>query len=308
MNRFEGIWDNIYQNIVKNNNKLYQLILINILVFVLIGLIEVFFNLFQFPNEIYQKFENNFSLSALPSEIIRKPWTIVSYMFMHSGFWHILINMLLFYWFGKIFQEYLRDKKLVSTYLMGGISGGIVYVIAYQTFPALSGMQPHMVGASAGVIAIIVATATLLPNNTMNLLFFGPVRLKYIAIVFVLMDVLSLRDMDNIGGHFAHLGGAIYGYIYIKLLQGGTDIGNWLSSFLDLFKSAFKSKPKFKAYPGGIYDQKTKAKQSNPMKKQAPKTDYNQKEIDIILDKIAQSGYDSLSEKEKDVLFKASKK
>ena len=308
MNRFENIWSNIYFNIVKNNNKLYQLILINIVVFVLFGFIEVFFNLFKIPDEIYTKFERYFSLSAHPSEIVRKPWTIVSYMFMHGGFLHIIINMLLFYWFGKIFQEYLRDRKLVATYLMGGISGGLIYILAYQTFPALTNMHSYMVGASAGVIAIIVATATLLPNNSMNLMFLGPVKLKYIAIVFVLLDVISLRDMENIGGHFAHLGGAFYGYIYIKLLQGGTDIGGWLSGILDMFRAAFKPKPKFKVHKGGQYHKNPNAKQASSKEKSAPKTDFNQLEIDSILDKIAKSGYDSLSEREKDVLFNASKK
>jgi membrane associated rhomboid family serine protease len=321
MSRFDSFWQNIYQGLFKNNNKLYQLILINVVALVVIGLIEVIFHLFQLPGDFIARLHLNLDLSSQPAIFLRKPWTIITYMFMHAGFWHIIMNMLLLFWFGRIFQEYLRDKKLVATYIQGGIAGGLLYILAYQVFPALAGSEALMVGASASVLAIIVATATLLPNYSMNLLFFGPVKLKYIAIVFVLLDVLSLNGMENIGGHFAHLGGALYGFVYIKLYQSGTDISRWFTAVVDFFVNAFKPapKPRFNVHKGGQYgkgqaapgQKQTSKKQETPKKEKASgsqaASSIDQTSIDEILDKIAQSGYDSLSDKEKDVLFNASK-
>ncbi|MFC2114306.1 rhomboid family intramembrane serine protease [Bacteroidota bacterium] len=313
MNPFGSFWNDISINILKNRNTLYQLIFINVLVFVFVGLIEVIFTLFKLPMGIFDTFWRNLALSALQAEFIQKPWTFITYMFMHSGFMHILFNMLMFYWFGKIFQEYLRNEKLLSTYILGGIAGGLMYIFAYMTIPMLKGMQPYMVGASASVIAIIVATATLLPNTTLHLMFIGPVRLKYIAIVLVIIDVLLLKG-DNTGGHFAHLGGAIYGFAYIKLMQNGIDIGHWLTQLITLFRNAFKPNPKqkFKVHRGGKTSSgnfKESAKKESQKSTAPPvKRESDQKMIDSILDKIAKSGYESLSENEKDVLFKASKK
>ena len=300
--------DNLITSILKGNNTLHKLILINVLIYIIVGIIEVVFILFKLKMPVFYSIWNNLSLSALPHQVILKPWTLLTYMFMHSGFFHILFNMLMLYWFGKIFMDYLFNRKLLTTYILGGLSGALLYLLAYQFIPYLQERAPMlgMVGASASVVAIIVATATLLPNYQVMLMFIGAVKLKYIAIVLVLIDVLSLKG-TNTGGHFAHLGGALYGFIYVVQLQKGRDIGAWLGVIFDavfkfiigLFRPAPRTKP-FKVYRN---EDKT-PNQPHPNKQTRP----DPKIIDDILDKIAKSGYESLSEKEKDILFNASKK
>lgn len=322
MSPYRSTWNDFKYGILKGNNPVYKFIAINVLVFIFFGVFKMIWVLFQLPPETYSKFYDFFSLPAEPILVIQKPWTFITYMFMHSGFWHILFNMLWLYWFGRIFIEFQSRERLVSTYFLGGLAGGLVYIIAYQVFPLLrdivaqlsaEGLEMGMVGASASVVAIIVATATLLPNYVVSVIFIGPVRLKYIAIVLIIIDVLSLGG-DNAGGHFAHLGGAIYGFIFARQLQKGNDIGNWFNKLVFGIREAFKKQPKqrktdFKVHVNQEnYQKQRKASASASRQKSSPKTNVDQQVIDEILDKIAQSGYDSLSENEKDILFNASKK
>jgi len=239
MNQFGSINNNFVYNIFKSKNIVIQLILVNVLVFIVIGLIEVVYTLFKLPIGVFHQYvTNNLSISAVPIEVVKKPWTFITYMFMHSGFFHILVNMLMLYWFGKIFNDFLGNKKLFDVYISGGLAGAIIYLIAYQTIPLLEGNYPllGMVGASASVVAIIVATATYFPDYSVFMLFFGRVKLKYLAIFFLIIDVLSLKD-GNTGGHFAHLGGALFGFIYANRLKKGIDIGKWVSGIIDFFRN-----------------------------------------------------------------------
>jgi len=308
MNRYSSINSNFVYNLFKNKGVITKLILVNVSIFVVIGLIEVIFTLFKLPIGVFHQYITlNLSISAIPSEVIVKPWTLITYMFMHSRFFHILVNMLMLYWFGRIFTDFLGNKKLFDVYISGGLAGALIYLIAYQTIPLLSDNYPllGMVGASASVIAIIIATATYFPNYSVFLLFFGQVKLKYLAIVLVVIDVLSLKD-GNTGGHFAHLGGALFGFIYAYQLKKGIDIGKWVSGIIDFFTSIGKKtdrprKVKFKV----VSDNEPTVKYTT---KPSVKNDEEQVKIDKILDKIAKSGYDSLSTVEKDLLFNASKK
>ncbi|MEA3496766.1 MAG: rhomboid family intramembrane serine protease [Bacteroidota bacterium] len=290
----------------KSNNIIYKLILINVIFFVIVGIVRLgfFLSTGETYSNGYLQFWNNLSLSADSSTTVTKPWTLITYMFMHSGFFHIFWNMVILYWFGSIFREYQNDEKVLSTYILGGLTGGIFYLIIYQFIPFLGDKAPllGMVGASASVLAILVAAATLTPNYSINLLFIGAVKLKYIAIALIVIDIISFPE-GNYGGHIAHLGGALYGFIFVRQLQKGKDIGSWINKLLFSIKEAFKSqkKTKFKTYKGN-----GKKEQSKP--KSTARNIADQKEIDDILDKISQSGYDSLSEKEKERLFDASKK
>ena len=305
--QYSNIKDNLINKIFKSENTHHKLIFINVAIFIIIKLIKVIYTLFNIDQVSYYQLWNNLSLSAHPHMVMHKPWTLFTYMFMHAGFFHILFNMLWLYWFGKIFMDYLYKRKLLITYILGGLSGAVIYLIVYQFIPYLQERPPllGMVGASASVVAIIVATATLIPNYRIPVLFFGSIRLKYIAIVLVLIDILSLEG-NNIGGHFAHLGGALYGFLYIVFYKRGFDLGGWLDRLFDFFDSVFKSiiqgrsKGSFKVY------RNTESK-SKPVEKYR-ETRPDPAIIDNILDKIAKSGYDSLSEKEKDILFNASKK
>ena len=291
--------DNILNNLKQEFKKgtiLNKLIYINVGVFLLFSILGVLSFMFQFDispllNKLYLPAEN--------SRLISQPWTFITYMFLHSGFMHLLFNMLWLHFGGKIFLQYLHPKQLLSTYILGGISGGLLFIIAYNYIPSLQGYLygAQALGASASVLAIIVAIATYTPNYSVQLPFIGFVKLKHIAIFTVALDIISIPK-GNTGGHIAHIGGAIFGYIYIKQLQKGNDFSTGFSNFLERLVNTFKNKSKLKT-----------------VHKRA-KTDYEfnsgksaqQKEIDKVLEKISKSGYESLSKEEKATLFSASKK
>ena len=282
----------------RTGSSLIKLIYINLAVWAFVNIVEIFFYL-SGSHESYMKFLLMLALPADLHNLILKPWTLVSYMFLHKNFMHILFNMLWLYWFGRIFLEYLDEKKLVGVYLMGGLTGGLLYIIAYNLFPVFSGdlAMSHAMGASAAVLAIVIAAAVYRPNYVVNLLFIGPVKIIYIALVgFV---VTSLFDFSiNTGGKIAHIGGALYGYLYIIRYRSGKDMTKGLNQFLDKLFSIFRRKPKIKVTHRRFEDDMDYNRRKNA----------EQAEIDRILDKIAKSGYDSLTGKEKEILFKQSKK
>ena len=175
------------------------------------------------------------ALPAYLPKLLVRFWTPLTYMFMHDGVFHILFNMLWLYWIGQIFEDFSGYKRTLGLYLMGGIAGAVFYILSYNFFPVFANALPVsvVVGASASVMAVIVATATLLPDYTISLFIIGPVKLKWIAIAYIILDFISITG-PNSGGEIAHLGGALIGFIYIKRLQKGHD---WISSIASLFKS-----------------------------------------------------------------------
>jgi hypothetical protein len=207
--------------------------------------------------------------------------------------------MLFLYWFGKLFVEYLGSDKIISLYVLGALAGAILYLIVYNTIPFyIEQNNTEMIGASAAVYAIVVATATLIPDYTFFLLFIGPIRIKYIAAFYIFISFLGSVG-DNAGGNIAHLGGALMGFIYIKQLQAGVNWGSWVTVTLDWFKGLFTAKPKVKV---------TYRKQYSEAQRPKAKSSISQDEIDAILDKISDGGYESLTKEEKEKLFNASKK
>jgi membrane associated rhomboid family serine protease len=290
-----GIIDEI-KDTFKHGSMLTRLIYINLGVFLAVKIVDIFYFLFAVGAD-------NFLVEwmAVPADInqlLFKPWTVFTYMFLHQGFIHILFNLLWLYWLGKIFLEYLTGKQLLNVYLLGGLAGAALYMLAFNLFPAFNDSLSVSIalGASAAVLAIVVATATFVPDYTVYLMFIGPAKLKYIALVSVLLDFIFLMD-GNAGGHIAHMGGALFGYFYIVQLKKGTDISKGFGKILDSIANWFKPKRNLKvAYRRGETDY-----------------DYNkrktieQKEIDIILEKIAKSGYESLSKSEKEILFRQSR-
>ncbi len=286
----------------RQNNALAQLIIINVVVFLVIGFISVIGLISQspaIPDFIYKQF----TIPPTWTEYLTRSWTLITYMFAHSRWdiFHILFNMLGLYWFGKLFVEYLGSDKLVSVYVLGGLAGGLFYLLMFNTVPFFIERSggPGMVGASAAVFAVMVAVATLLPNYSFHLLFLGPVKIKYIAAFYVIVSYLGTTQI-NAGGNLAHLGGALIGFVYIKQLQAGVNWGMWITVTLDWFKNLFKSKPKVKVSYRS--DERTVKKTPNTPGKAS------QTEIDAILDKISDRGYESLTKEEKEKLFNASKK
>lgn len=303
------MFDDFKNAFQRHNNAHAQLIIINVAVFLVVSIVAVVFTISGFE-EIAGVVEKQFQIPALLSGFLERPWTIITYAFMHGGFLHILFNMLTLYWFGRLFVEYLGSDKLVAVYVLGALFGALFYLLAYNTIPffmqqaQLASVQTtngiQMVGASAAVNAIVVATAVLLPNYTFFMLLIGPVKIKYIAAIAVLLSVLGTTG-GNAGGNIAHLGGALIGFIYIKQLQAGVNWGVWITVTLDWFKDLFKSKPKVKV----TYRKEEKATSA---KAGATPGKASQAEIDIILDKISDRGYESLTKEEKEKLFNASKK
>ena len=246
-------------------------------------------------------FLSNISLPLSLAGLLHKPWTLITYMFVHVELMHIFWNMITLFWFGQILSSFTDSKKIIPLYLMGGIAAGLVTILLVTlvpTFNVFTGLP--LIGASAGVTAIIIASASLVPNYRMNLMFIGPVKLLYVALFVLFIDVLSVASYNNVGGNLAHLGGAIMGFIFIQQYKKGRDLSKWINSFLNWISRVFKTSPKSKmkvAYKRTVSDEEYNYKKN-----------VTQQQIDAILDKISKSGYESLSKNEKDILFKASKK
>lgn len=289
-------------NYFRKNNMLVKLILINVAVWGLILVLDALFFLFN----------TSFSSHVLPwlavpaslEKLITRPWSVFTYMFLHFDFWHILFNMLWLYWFGRIFLEYLTQRQLLSTYILGGLAGAFVYILSFNIFPKFQDtyIESMALGASASVMAVIVAISYYVPNYRIHLLFIGPVKIYYVAVLSVFLDIIMIRS-SNSGGHLAHIGGAMWGLYYIFMLKKGTDLSLYFSKLLSF---------NYFMRPKG--SKKTKFKKVHTNDRPPSDEDYNfnkalqQKKIDAILDKISKSGYDSLSRDEKEILFKTSKK
>lgn len=288
----------IRQNIVRSGKVTYQLIAINVAIFLFFGVLFVFEKLIFRSNVIEHYYHYYLALPASPDILMWHPWSILSYMFLHSfsNFFHIVFNMLFLYWFGLLLEEYLGRKRIIGLYLLGGIAGGLLYIISYNIFPYLTDQvrDAYLIGASASVMAILVGCATMLPNHTFFLLFFGPVRLKYIALIIVAFDFLSIAGY-NPGGMIAHLGGALFGFLFIRRLRQGQDWSEGLAKLFRRIGNIFRRRPVLRV------------KHTNRGRKAPTPDSPRQDEIDLILDKISRSGYESLSKEEKNKLFKASK-
>lgn len=283
----------------KTSNVLVKLIAINVLVFIVFALMEFIFRV-SYPADSVRGW---FMLPTDLGAFVFKPWSIITYAFLHNGFWHILWNMLFLHWFGTYVLNLFSEKRLLTLYFLGAIYGGLLYMLAYNLFPVFDQSQGIMQGASAAVYAVMIFIATYTPNAQMRVFTFN-IKLWYIAAFFVLKDFVTLTGSDpaynNAGGLIAHLGGAIFGYIYATQLNKGKDIGVWFENIMDNVVSLLtprKKRPFKKVH-------RTKKSYTKTSEKQFDK-DEQQRKIDAILDKISKSGYDSLSKAEKDYLFKA---
>ena len=276
----------------KPENGLIKIILINVIVFISISIIKVLSQILGFGS-LFLSFINSLMLPSDFKQFLFQPWSLISYFFLHQGFSHILWNMLFLYWFGKIITENLGNNSLISLYIIGGIIGGLSYMAIFNIIPFYYDRieSSLMLGASAGVFSIVIGSATLMPNYTFYLLFIGPVRIKYIALFYFLISFFDITG-QNAGGEIAHIGGALIGYIFIKQLQNGNNMGGPIIKILSIFK-----KLKFE-----------KKTESYTYKEEPIVNESDQDEIDLILDKISKSGYSSLTKKEKEKLFKLSKK
>ena len=251
----------------------------------------IFFYNFSFGNF---NFPSWLALYSNFDDFIFSPWTLFSYMFLHAGFLHLLFNMMVLHFSGRLFETYFTQKQLFGLYILGGIFSGIAFLILFL----LIGKSSVLVGASGAIMALLIATATYAPFMQIRLMLIGVVKLWQVAFVIVLLDLIQL-PLDNSGGHLAHLAGALFGFIYIKMLNSGTDVSKIISSIQEFFENILKPKKKTPFKKG----HKNKA-YSNSTSFTKKEKSMDQKKIDDILDRISQSGYDSLTKEEKEFLFK----
>ena len=272
-----------------NGNIVEKLIYINIAVFVLTLLINLLQGLYEGQINWLMDW---FSLDNEINTLFTKPWSIVSYGFLHADFLHILMHLMVLYFIGNLFIQYFTQKQLLSFYILGTISGGLLYLFSQNYFPLFEGKTSLLVGASAGISAILIGITTYMPNYQLKLRFIGFVKLWHIALFWIGLDIISLVG-NNAGGHFAHLGGALFGFLYV------TKASNKKIEFVSKVLAFFKTKKS---------PLKTVHKSKNKQTKSVKKTDITQQQVDTILDKISKSGYDTLTKSEKDFLFKQGKK
>lgn len=289
--------DDIKRN-YRNGSMLLRLIYINIAVFVVFRLFAVFAFLFNPSLLGVMKW---IEVSSNAWEVLVKPWTVFTYSFTHYDIFHILFNMLWLYWLGRIFMEYFNGKQLTALYIYGGLGGAALYLLAYNLLPAFVHIHGYMLGASASIIAIVVATAVYVPDYKIGLLFIGAVSLKWVALVTVLIDLISI-DSINAGGHFAHLGGALVGVIYGLMMRRGHDITAPFNAVIDWIVTLFSSRRGVGAPVGGkayrSQQETTSRRQDGP----------SESDLDRVLAKIKRSGYAGLTDEERDLLFNFSSK
>ncbi|WP_248722267.1 rhomboid family intramembrane serine protease [Seonamhaeicola sp. ML3] len=267
-------------------NVLEKIIAVNVVIFIIESLLRLNLRWFVLPSGF--------------SDFLSKPWSIVTYAFLHGDIFHILFNMLWLYFIARIVLNLYSPKMAMNIYFLGAICGGLLFMLGYQLFPGFFGGKSTLVGASAAVRALLIFICAYMPNQEVRLITFN-IKLWYIAVAIVVIDFLGLFG-GNAGGHLAHLGGVLLGYIYAKQLTKGNDIGKGFERTMDTFTSIFK--PSKKSPLKTVHKKKSKVGGYS-------KTEFsefnNQKKIDVILDKISKSGYDSLTAEEKDFLFRAGK-
>jgi len=293
---------------ILSKNILSRLMVINIAVYLLINISGLLLYLLNIDTAFVQEhgvFRLTYYLS-LPSNLASfalRPWSLITYMFVQEDIFHLFFNMLILYVGGKIFNQFVGQQKLLSTYILGGIVGALLYILTFNIFPAFenSVVGSFAIGSSASVLGIFIAAATFAPNLPMNVILFGNVKLKYIAIVFIALDLLNIRN-GNAGGHIAHLGGAFYGYLFISQLKKNVDFSLSFNQWIQKIKSYFYSETKKSKFKNVHRNTKRPVSDEEYLKKK----NQNQAEIDAILDKIKKSGYESLNAQEKQKLFDAS--
>ena len=268
--------------------------------FVLILVLRILSQFSMMP--VYGTLMPYFTLPADLSELLFKPWTLFSYMFVHEDFIHILFNLLYLYFAGQLFQSYLGADKLWSTFILGGLSGGLLYVLAYNLFPFFSDQLALATnrGASAGVMAILVSAAVIAPHFPVRLFFVLEVKMWQVAALLILLD-LAYMPTSNQGGHIAHIGGALFGFIMArKWRDQRIFIGAFMNDWIERIKDALKGRSRLKVAHSRRADKGRGASSKSPNNKA------DQERLDAILDKISKGGYESLSKEEKDFLFRMS--
>ena len=298
---FKSIVDDIKQSL-QSGNMITKLMIVTTAISLFFILLKA---ILQNDPETQRTFISFFAIPGDPFTLLLRPWTVVTHMFVHDGFMHLLWNMLFLYWFGRIVGDLLGDKRILPIYLMSGFVGAFAYVFSYQLFP---GLGSFALGASAAVMGIVVTAGAIAPEYIMRLILIGDVKLKFIVLFVLIIDLIGLAGNTNTGGHIAHLGGAAFGLFFVRQLKGGVDISEPMGQLLNRIFSLFKSSPASNTSTKTKLKVKYKSKRSSDSHSNQPPDLSFQEKLDAILDKIKENGYESLTDEEKEFLFHASKK
>ncbi|MBR9921989.1 MAG: rhomboid family intramembrane serine protease [Bacteroidetes bacterium] len=309
---FNSIWEDIKRQ-YNYGNMVTRLVIVNLIAILIIGvLMRVILTISAGgPNpESFTNLVRFFSLSSDWLFNLTHPWVFITNMFLHIGFWHFLFNMLFLYWFGRIVGDLLGNQRILPLYLMGGFAGAIAYILTANYFYSGGG---YAYGASAAVMAIVVAAGVTAPDYRMHLILIGPVKLMYIVAVLILIDIVGVANLSNTGGRIAHLGGAAFGWFFVYQLRQGNDMSTWLNRVIDQISEFFRGLTSNRKQPKVVYrDPDARKKRKSRTSRGSSASDSNQEshqaKLDAILDKIKDNGYDSLTSEEKEFLFNASKK
>jgi len=285
----------------RSGHMITRLIIINIGIYMLTALIKAFAPTF-YDNVLIEWI-------ALPTSFMKfltRPWTLFTHIFVHSGFWHVVWNLLIFHWLGRIVGDLIGDRHILPIYLLGGIAGAVSIFLAYQIMPGYMNAN-YAIGASAAILAVVMVAGLINPDHEIRLLLLGNVKIKFIVVAIIFFDLIGIGNQDNTGGHIAHLGGMILGWFYYKQLGPKIDLGHRVDNVLDKLMGLFYRQPKKKSSPLTVKYKSDKIKTMSDRRKESDNATDMQKKVDAILDKIKKSGYDSLTEIEKETLYKASK-
>ena len=276
----------------KHGSPFIKIIVVNVIAFVTIGLYELVLFLFKIKSDFTSVY---LALNSNPQHLLHAPWTLITYEFVHAGPFHLLFNMLMLYFTGNIFNDFFKQSDAWRVYIFGGLIGGVLFLVSNVLFPVFNGIESTLVGASGCIMAVLFASATYAPNLRMALFGIIQIRLVWLAVVFLVLDLISITN-GNAGGHIAHIGGALFGFLFARYRQGRLRF-----SIPELGNNKMPDETRFKVKVK-TYHQNEHLSSNNKNKSYKP----SQEDIDIILDKISKNGYDKLSKQEKEILFKAS--
>lgn len=300
---FQSIIDDIKKTF-REGNMVSRLIVVNISVYIFVNLVYVFTAYTGGESQIYQFIIRNLAIPSEPIDLLLKPWTLFTHMFLHERIWHMAWNMIIFYWFGKIVGDLIGDRHILPLYILGGLTGAFVYMISAQVI----GVPGYALGASAAVMAMVLAAAVISPDYIMHLLLIGPVKIKFIALAIVLFDLIGTANTMDSGGHWAHLGGALFGWFFVAKMGTNTDFLDPIRNFFDRLRNGNDAASQPQKSPLKV-SYKSRKLNSPAQGERKSDLDYShQEKLDLILDKIKQQGFEKLSEEEKEFLYQASKK
>lgn len=305
---FESIWSDIKQQF-SHGNALTKIILVNIGVFVFVNLVRIALMIVDgaAPPPSYEPFIHFWAISSNGWHNLTHPWVFITHMFLHESFWHIFWNLLLLYWFARIVGDLLGDWRVLPIYLISGLAGGLTYFI-FSNIPTFWVFGSYALGASAAVMGMLAVAGMTAPDYILHLILIGPVRLRWVVLVLIFLDVVALSWGSNSGGSIAHLGGAAMGFFIASQLQRGRDltrpVANWFSQLNTWLKNLRMDRRK----PKVVFRNVRKSDTTRPGPSRRQPTADDQARLDAILDKIKEQGYESLTKEEKQFLFNASKK